>query len=247
MVANLTLSRSARRGIFLRSFLLQASWNFEQMMGLGALFVLAPLLQQIYQGEELKQAYARHLSYFNSHPFAAPLILSGVAQLEVNGATAEETIEFRQLLMAPCAAIGDALFWGGLRPLAAVLAMFFAIYGSLLAPIVLLIVFNIPHLLVRVIGLNKGCDLGYDIVDFLASCRLPDLAIRLKQAALFLLGALCALLMAKTLTSAQLSWGWFGMIVPVVAILGWFARRQISPLLLVLSLVAIIMALHCFC
>lgn len=243
MIAAGILSWPIRCKLLLRSFLLQASWNFEQMQGLGALFVLSPLLRNLYRGEELQQACARHLSYFNTHPFIAPLILSGMAQLEANGANAEEIDEFRQLLMAPCAAMGDAFFWGGVRPFAAVLAMFFAIHGSLLAPVVLLAIFNLPHLLVRVVGFTKGCELAEGVVDFLARCRLPDLAIRLKQGTLILLGVLCAELTYSTLTLGRLSWSWGWVIVPVVFSLGWLARQRLSPLLLALLLVAAILAL----
>ena len=243
MISTGILSRPIRRSLFLRSFLLQASWNFEQMQGLGALFVLSPLLRKLYRGEELQQACARHLSYFNTHPFVAPLILSGMAQLEADGATAEEVEEFRQLLMAPCAAMGDAFFWGGVRPVAAVLAMFFAIHGSLLAPIVLLVIFNFPHLLVRVVGFAKGCELAEGVVDFLARCRLPDLAIRLKQGTLILLGILCAELTYSILNFGRIPWNWGWLIVPVVFFLGWLARQRLSPLLLALLLVTAILAL----
>jgi PTS system mannose-specific IID component len=243
MMSSGTLSVPLRRRLFMRSFLLQASWNFEQMQGLGALFVLSPLLRNLYQGEELQQACARHLSHFNTHPFIAPLILSGVAQLEVNGAGDEEIEEFRQLLMAPCAAMGDAFFWGGVRPFAAVVAMFFALHGSLLAPIILLIIFNVPHLLVRIVGFSKGCEFAEGVVDFLARCRLPDLAIRLKQATLILLGILCAWLTHNTLNLATISWQWGGVIIPVVFALGWLARQRLSPLLLALLLAAVILAL----
>lgn len=241
-----TLSGPLRRKLLLRSFFLQGSWNFEQMQGLGALFVLSPLLRNLYQGEKLHQACARHLSYFNTHPFIAPMILSGVAQLEINSAAAEDVDEYRQLLMAPCAAMGDAFFWGGVRPFAAVLAMFFALHGSLLAPVVLLVVFNVPHLLVRVVGFAKGFALGEEVVDFLARCRLPDLAIRLKQGTLILLGILCAELTYSTLSVSRLSsdWGW--VIVPAVFALGWLARQRLSPLLLTLLLVAVILALPGF-
>lgn len=243
MMSSGSLSVPLRRRLFFRSFLLQASWNFEQMQGLGALFVLSPLLRKLYHGEELQQACARHLSYFNTHPFIAPLILSGVAQLEVNGAGNEEIEEFRQLLMAPCAAMGDAFFWGGVRPFAAVVAMCLALYGSLLAPVILLVIFNLPHLLVRIVGFSKGCELAEGVVDFLARCHLPDLAIRLKQATLILLGILCAGLTHKTLSLAAFPWQWGGVIIPVVFTLGWLARHRLSPLLLALLLAAVILAL----
>lgn len=216
------------------------------MQGLGALFVLSPLLKSLYQGEELQQAYARHLSYFNTHPYVAPLLLAGIAQLESDGADTEEIKEYRQLLMAPCAAMGDAFFWGGVRPLTAVIAMFFALHGSFFAPVVLLLVFNLPHLLVRSIGLSKGFRLGYDVVEFLARCRLADLAIRLKQMTLILLGGLCALLTSTTLKEVHVPWLWGGIIVPVIIFLAWLARQRLSPMLLVLLLTSAIIAMAHF-
>ncbi len=120
---------------------------------------------------------------------------------------------------------------------------FFAINASLLAPVVLLVVFNVPHLLVRYVGFAKGCGLGEEIVDFLSRCRLPDLAIRLKQGTLILLGILCAKLTYSTLSFASIPWDWGWGIVPVVFSLGWLARQRLSPLLLALLLVTTILAL----
>lgn len=237
--------KALRRSLLLRSFFLQASWNFEQMQGLGTLFVLAPLLRALYRGEALNQAYARHLSYFNTHPFLSPLVLGGTARIEAEsaGTNGAEAIEFRQMLMAPCAAMGDAFFWGGVRPFAAVVAMIFALHGSLLAPVILLGIFNLPHLVVRSVGMVKGSELGYEVIDFLERCRLPDLAIRLKQGTLLLLGFLCAELTVHTLDGARTSvlWGWG--ILPAVLLLGWPARRRISPLLLALLVTVTILAL----
>ena len=67
---------------FLRSLVLQASWNFERLQSLGALYVLAPALQLYYQGSDRVVAFKRYLGYFNTHPYLAPAVLGAILNLE---------------------------------------------------------------------------------------------------------------------------------------------------------------------
>ena len=41
--------------VFLRSFFLQALWNFQSMQALGFLYVLKPFLEKLYSKEEEKR------------------------------------------------------------------------------------------------------------------------------------------------------------------------------------------------
>ncbi len=136
--------------ILLRTFFLQASWNFERLQNLGIFYALAPALRFLYRGEELTAACRRHLEYFNTHPFMASPVVGTILALEEKRCRGEKSYlgvqEFKRMVMAPYAAIGDALFWGGIRPVAAGIGLFFAIRGSLWAPIVFLVLFNLPHL-----------------------------------------------------------------------------------------------------
>ncbi|HAD03762.1 MAG: hypothetical protein A2091_12060 [Desulfuromonadales bacterium GWD2_61_12] len=226
--------------LFLRSLLLQASWNFERLQGLGALYVMAPALRYLYRDEDLVRAYGRHTEYFNTHPFLAPAVLGATLHLEAAAASGEAVefpvSEFKTLLASPCAAMGDAFFWGGLRPLAAVVALFFALNGSLWAPLVLLILFNLPHLYCRLRGLQLGLKLGVGIAGELPRYDLPDWAVRLKQVTVLLLGVLCAFVTVTTLSGTD---GphlvYVLLLLPALAAVGWLCRLSVSPLLLMLG------------
>ncbi|HTA77131.1 MAG TPA: PTS system mannose/fructose/sorbose family transporter subunit IID, partial [bacterium] len=51
---------------FLRSFFLQAAWNFERYLSYGMAYVLLPVLKKVYANQEDRsQALSRHLEYFN--------------------------------------------------------------------------------------------------------------------------------------------------------------------------------------
>jgi mannose PTS system EIID component len=225
--------------VFLRSFLLQASWNFERLQNLGVLYALAPALRFFYRGEELVAAGRRHLEYFNTHPFMASPVLGAILDLEQKGSRGEAqqvgVQDFKRMVMAPYAAIGDAFFWGALRPLAAGVALFFAFKGSLWAPVVYLLLFNIPHLWFRVVGLLQGYIRGLRIVEIVQRQRLPDLAIRLKEMTVVLLGGLSAYLTVFSLKDEGVSAGWGLAVIPLVLLLSWLSRQGISVLLMVLA------------
>jgi PTS system mannose-specific IID component len=132
--------------------------------------------------------------------------------------------------------MGDALFWGGIRPLAAGIGLFFAAKGSFWAPAVFLLVFNLPHLWMRVAGLFRGYARGLGIVEMIQKHRLPDLAVRLKEVTVVLLGGLSAYLTCLCLRQEYFSTRWGFLAIPGVLFLGWAVRRGISTLVLMLMI-----------
>ncbi|MBE0598806.1 MAG: PTS system mannose/fructose/sorbose family transporter subunit IID [Desulfuromonadales bacterium] len=233
--------------VLVRSFFLQASWNFERLQSLGSLYAIVPALRFLYRGEALTLACQRHLEYFNTHPFMASPVLGTLLALEEKSCRGEKTYlgvqEFRRMIMAPYAAVGDALFWGGLRPAAAAVALLFALRESLWAPVVFLLMFNLPHLFFRFFGLVQGYVQGLKIVEVIQGRRLPDLAIRFKEATVVLLGGACAALAFFTTRAEALPAGWGLVAAPLVILLGKLAHRGISTLLLVLAAATVVLAL----
>lgn len=225
--------------VLLRSFLMQASWNFERLQNIGFLYVLAPVLRRLYRDDELLAACTRHIEYFNTHPYLATSVVGTVIKLEYKRANdAEDSVtveDFKKMVMAPYAAMGDAFFWGGLRPLAACTALFFAAKDSLWAPVIFLLIFNIVHLTYRCVGVFHGYKLGVGVVQVIQRHRLPDLALKAKETTVVMLGGLCAYLSTRELTFENFSPLWGLAILPVVVLLGWLARKGISVLLLVLA------------
>jgi len=244
----LLLTRT-RIHIWFRLLLLQGSWNFERLQGLGFFFALLPGLKKLYAGEQLQKVAKEYVGYFNTHPYLAPLVAGAVLKLEEgradNQAQQVAIDEFKEMVAAPYAAIGDALFWGGLRPLAAGVALFFAAKGILWAPVVFLLFYNIVPLTFRVSGFVRGYHQGIHSVEFFQRRRLPDWAIHTKEAAVVVLGGLSAFLVFQHLQHQQLV-SWLGLLtlVPMI-LLGLLARKGISTLLLTLlsSIVIILLSL----
>jgi PTS system mannose-specific IID component len=223
--------------IYLRSFLVQSSWNFEKLQNLGFFYLILPGLRSIYGDEIPAEVRQRHVSYFNTHPYFSPLVGSTILRLEARSFAGEDLAvgaeTYKSMVMAPFAAMGDALFWGGVRPLAAVIGLLVASQGSLWAPVVFLVLFNVPHLLMRGSGLMLGYVQELRAIETVQKCALPDLAIRLKESTTVLIGVLCAYLAFTGCEHKALSAIWGFVLLPVVLLFAWLAHKGVSSLFLV--------------
>lgn len=245
------LSWQTRLQIWFRLLLLQASWNYQRLQGLGFFFALLPGLRKLYPEDQLRELSLRYAGYFNTHPFLAPLVAGAVLKLEEQGVgngegPAINIEDFKEMVAAPYAAIGDALFWGGLRPLAAGVALFFAAKGILWAPLVFLLFYNLVPIWFRIAFFQHGYHHGIRSVDFIQRHNLPDWATHTKEAAVVILGGLCSFLVFSHLTAQQLpSWPGLLTLIPMIFV-GLAARKGISILLLVLIVCTVIFFLGIF-
>lgn len=58
------------RTLFLRSFMLEASFNFEKMQALGFAWAMFPVIRKYYTTkEEQVEALKRHTAFFNIIPY----------------------------------------------------------------------------------------------------------------------------------------------------------------------------------
>jgi mannose/fructose/N-acetylgalactosamine-specific phosphotransferase system component IID len=235
--------------IWLRLLLLQSSWNFERHQGLGFFYALLPGLKKLYSGPELLDVSRRYVGYFNTHPYLTPLVAGAVLKLEeelARGNTPPVDVDdFKEIVAAPYAAIGDALFWGGMRPLAAGIGLFFAIKGLLWAPLVFLVFFNAVPLWFRAVFFLRGYRQGLKSVEFIQQNRLPDWAVHTKETAIIILGGLSAFMVFAHVNHHGLT-EWFGFltIIPVAA-LAYTARKGISAswLIVIVSLVILLLGI----
>lgn len=201
-----------RAQIFLRSLLLQACWNFERMQGLGFAYCLEPWLKKCWgEAAERRAALSRHFEFFNTQPYMAPLVVGMVCALEEDAAASagEREVKIKRLRALKKAAagalagIGDALFWGSLRPFCAALALLSGIIlwrtGSSLLwmPLIYLAAYNAPAAALRWRGFAWGYEWGEQIAsrlkDFpwqswIGRTRAAGAALALCAAALLLAG-----------------------------------------------------------
>ncbi|MFD3157557.1 PTS mannose transporter subunit IID [Haloimpatiens sp. FM7330] len=189
------ITKKDRVKMFIRSNFHQGSWNFERMQALGYCFEMVPIIKKLYKGEERKKALKRHLEFFNTHPFVTAPVLGVTAAMEeerANGAEIDDGVinGIKVGLMGPLAGVGDPLFWGTLRPVAAALGASIAMGGSLLGPILFFLIFNVIRLAVRWYGIEYGYKKGIDVVKDMGGNRLQKLTEGASILGLFVMGAL---------------------------------------------------------
>lgn len=155
--------------IFWRSCHQDASWNYERQQNLAAAYTMCDTIDILYKDDEeaRSRALRRHLEFMALTPHISTLLYSILAAMEeenANNPNFDETSisAVRASLMGPLAGIGDSLIWGTLRIIAAGIAISFSKNGSILGPILFLLIFNIPAWALRYYCLTKGYELGTD-------------------------------------------------------------------------------------
>ena len=76
--------------------------------------------------------------------------------------------------MGPLSGIGDSIILGTLRILAVGIGTSLAMQGSILGPILFLIVFNVPNYLLHYFGAVKGYELGADFLEKIQKSGLME-------------------------------------------------------------------------
>lgn len=158
--------------VFFRGIFMQLSWNYERMQALGYCWVLFPILKKIYkdQPEKLQESVKRHLEFFNTHPYMAMPIMGTTIAMEeqlANGGDVDgKTISsIKVAMMGPLAGIGDSFFWFTLFPICAGIGVSLANDGSILGPLVFLLLFNAFNFGTRYFGLIYGYKFGNTFIE----------------------------------------------------------------------------------
>jgi PTS system mannose-specific IID component len=176
----LTLLRIAVRTLFI-----QAGFSPEAMQTLGLLYALEPAWPHLYENpEQRNEAMRRHLSPFNTHPYAAAAIVGGILFYEVRLArgegSAEDVTRFKQTLMGPLAALGDGFFWLSLRPATGAVGVALVPVLGVWAPLVFLVTYNLVHLATRGWLFVAGYRYGSAVVAKLSELKVPMWSNRLR-------------------------------------------------------------------
>lgn len=234
--------------IWLRSLTVQASLNFWRMQNLGFCYALLPWIRR--EGGDLEQAkrrLVRHLQPFNTHPYLTAPVLGAVLHAETqpdapdDGAAAQA---MKNALTGPYAAIGDAFFWGAWRPFCGLISVTLAIMGSLAAPLVLLSLYNPPHLWVRIRGYTEGVRKGRGGAAFIAALDLPRRTRQIRWGSLVFVATAAALLPEGVAGQIPLVTGLTMKLALLFVMLAsyWGIRKGLSPFLLLYGAFAVLFA-----
>jgi fructoselysine and glucoselysine-specific PTS system IID component len=252
------LTKRDIRNVFFRSLALEANFNFETWQNTGFAFAIIPVLKRLYTTKQsMAAALKRHLQFFNTSPYGSTLIFGITAAMEEQNSQDkdfdEESINSVKLgLMGPLAGVFDSLFWGTFKVIAAGVGTSLAIKGNVMGPLLFILIFNVPHLLLRYNLTFIGYNTGTKFLQNLAKNNVMD---RLTKGAsilgLMVVGAMPATLISITtpLTigarSAVSVQSIIDQIVPAIIPLGltflvyYFVKKNVKTTYLLLGLLVL--------
>jgi fructoselysine and glucoselysine-specific PTS system IID component len=149
------LTNGDLRWMFLRSMALEANFNFETWQNTGFAFSMLPALKKLYPDREaMAAALQRHLQLFNTSTYGSTLIIGLTAAMEEQNSrdpdfNSESINSVKLGLMGPLAGVFDSLFWGTLKVIAAGVGTSLALKDHLSGAVLFILLFNVPHLLLR--------------------------------------------------------------------------------------------------
>jgi PTS system mannose-specific IID component len=161
--------------MLVRMLAVQASWNYETMLGTGIGFSVEPALRALpggRAGQPYHEALARETHYFNAHPYLAAVAVGALARVELDGSLPPAQIErFRIALCGPLGSVGDRLVWAGWLPFTVLVALLaYGLGGGpVLVTTLFLVLYNAGHIGLRVWGLNTGWTHGKRVAGSLAT------------------------------------------------------------------------------
>lgn len=174
------IEKKQLKSVFWRSFALQGAFNYERMQNVGYMYAMLPVIKKLYRNkEDQAAAITRHLEIFNTTPAVVPTIMGISAAMEEensnNPAFDVQSINaVKASLMGPLAGIGDSIFWGTVRIIAAGIGVSIAKDGNLFGPLLFLVLYNLPNILVRIFGLKLGYQVGVNSLDRIQKEGLMD-------------------------------------------------------------------------
>ena len=122
--------RKMLKKAFWRSFTLYAAVSPAKQGASGFCYSLMPFINKFYKNDEegKKAALSRSMSYFNTTITCSTFIMGIVASMEKKNSEqkdfdANSINAVKSSLMGPLAGIGDSIFWGVLRVIAAGIAV----------------------------------------------------------------------------------------------------------------------------
>nr|WP_322785997.1 PTS system mannose/fructose/sorbose family transporter subunit IID [Atopobium fossor] len=179
-INKLTKADLIKSSLNLGSLGMEFSWTYYKQMNLAFALMVNKLLEKIYEGnpEGYKAALVRHMAFFNITVQFAPFVGGIAMSMEERVARGEmepDAInDVKSALMGPLSGVGDSIFLATLRVVAAGVAISLAQQGNVMAPLVYLLIYNIPAFLTRIYGVQLGYNLGVNFLEQAQKSGLMD-------------------------------------------------------------------------
>ena len=175
------MSSKEFRQVFTRSMTLDSGWNYERQQHMNFCYMMIPVLKRLYSDdkEEMQAALKRHLEFMACTPHLVTLLGGIMTAMEEKNAQDEDfdassISAVKTSLMGPIAGIGDSLIWGTLLTIAIGVGTSFASSGSMLGPILFVLIINVPCFLLRYYCLKIGYASGTKFFTSISQSGLVD-------------------------------------------------------------------------
>lgn len=189
MKTSRTISKEDRKmlnSIFWRSFTVFAGNAGVTKAGAdGFLYSILPALKRYYRNDKegLTKAMVRHTTWYNITESLGTFCMGLVASMERSNSENKDFDEtsisaVKTSLMGPLSGIGDSIFWGVIRVIAAGIGISLSANGSILGPISFLLIYNIPSILCRYYMTYAGFELGENFITNLYSSGMMKIATK---------------------------------------------------------------------
>lgn len=174
-----------------RLLVVQASWTYERMQGVGIGFATLPLLEPLRADPERHAgAVARAAEYFNAHTCLDGIAVGAAARAELDRVPPGTIQRLKTALAGPLGSLGDQLFWIGVVPaIMATVVIGVALGAGLPAVAIGLLAYLAIRLYVTVWGTRLGFTAGLGVAAALKQSHLADQVRRVGMAAGFIVGA----------------------------------------------------------
>lgn len=163
---------------------MQAMWNYERQMNTAFMWGMSKTIDRLYpdkaENEKRAEAYNRHLEFFNITPQLGAFVLGLSAAMEEEYAQNPDTFDPEMInsvkvaLMGPLAGIGDSLFQGTIRIIAMSIGISLAREGSILGPIVAMLISFCTSFPITWFGAKLGYTNGQKYLQEIAQSNLMD-------------------------------------------------------------------------
>lgn len=247
--------------IFFRSFTIFAGVAGATKQGAsGFIYSLLPAINRYYTSEEDKaDAMVRHSTWYNITQSMGTFVMGLTAAMERENSLrpdfdATSISAIKTSLMGPLSGIGDSIFWGVVRVIAASVGIALASQGSPLGAILFLLIYNIPAIACRYYMTYLGFSIGTSFVDKVYNSGLMQIVTKAASiVGLMMVGAMTASSVGfSTILQIPMATGdpvmvqtyldsIFVGLVPLSLTLGclYLLRKKVNPMLVMLGVMAL--------
>lgn len=175
-----------------RLLVVQASWTYERLQGVGIGYASLPLLQPLKPDEaRYRAAVGRSAEYFNAHPYLAGVAVGAAAKAELDGVSGATIQRLKTALAGPLGSLGDQFFWIGVCPgVIALMLIAIALGAGFGAVIGGMAFYLLVRLGVTVWGLRLGFRSGLAVAGALTKSGLAEWVRRVGLLAGFAVGVM---------------------------------------------------------